>query len=213
MRRNGIVVVMNPTLRRLLPSIVISVLAPVVIYYALRTPLHSDVLALAIGGAVPVVWTACRYVATRRLDPIGLLGVAGFAAGALVAWLSGGNPIMLELRDTIPTGLLGLVVLGSSVIGKPFTLVLIRWFGRNNPKLAHIAANPSRTRTVTVFNLVLGALLLVHAAALIVLALSVPIGTYLVVSRVVGWGIIAIGVGALYYVRHRIQVSRVTAVS
>lgn len=195
----------NPTIpiRSLLPSVVLNVVVPVVGYELLRTPLHSQVLALAIGAAVPVAWTLGRLTLARRIDPVGLISSAGFGIGLLVAWLSGGNPIMLELRDALPSGLLGVAFLVATAIGRPLTAVLGRLLARRDPRAAPIAANPGRWRVVTVLNVLIGVLLVVHAAALTVLALNVSLGTYVLVSKPVGWGILLVGVVALLAYRRR----------
>lgn len=188
---------MNFSLRRFLPSIVLSVLGPVVLYELLRGPLHSDVKALAIGGALPVVWTLGVYTVRRRLDPIGIVGVAGFLVGLVFAWLSGGNPIMLELRDSIPTGVLGLVAIVSAVLGRPLLVPVIRSFAKRDPRATAILRDPVRVRRLGVLTVLVGIVLAVHGAALLTLAFSVPVSTYVVASRLVGWTVIGVGVVAI----------------
>lgn len=196
---------MKTNLLRMLPGILVGLLAPVIVYEVLRGPLHSDLLALVAGGAVPVVWTLGGMACTRRLDPFGLIGVAGFALSLLVVWLSGGNPIMLELRDAVPTGLIGAAFVISALAGRSLLLYLIRLMARNNPSMAAVLARrdagPVAARRVNVITMLIGALLLVHGVALATLALSVPVSTYVVMSRPIGWAVL--GLGALVIVGYR----------
>src|ERR1700754_2312113 len=94
--------------RRLAPRVLVSIVAPVIVFELIRSSVGSDLTALAIGAAVPVAWTLGRLAVTRKVDPVGVVGTAAFGIGLLVVWLSGGNPLALELRDAVPTGLLGL---------------------------------------------------------------------------------------------------------
>lgn len=202
----------NFSFRRLAPSILLSTIVPVLLYELLRTPLHNSVLALAIGAAVPVVWTLGRFVVTRRVDPIGLIGVFGFGVGLLVAWLSGGNPILLELRDALPSAVIGLAFLVAMAFGKPLTAVVVRLAARNNPRPAAAGRGGQPSKTTIVLNVLIGVVLLVHSAALTVLALSVSLNSYVALSRPVGWGILGAGILGLLWLRKR-AVSRAAAIA
>lgn len=183
--------------RRLAPRLLASIVAPVVVYQLIRSSVDSDLVALAISAAVPVVWTLGRLAVTRTIDPVGVLGTVGFGIGITVAWLSGGSPLALELRDAVPTGLLGLVCVVSVLVRRPLYLVVMRLVARRRP-----TPLPT-TRTATVVTAVIGATLLTHAAALTVLALNVPVGTYVGLSKVVGWSIIAAGLAGIFWYRRR----------
>lgn len=190
---------MDFSLWRLLPNLAVSLVAPVVVYGVLRGYVHSDVTALAISAAVPLVWTLLRYAITRRLDPIGLVGVVGIGTGLLFAWLSGGDPIMLELRDAIPVGLLGLACLVSALFRRPLLVVLLRLAARRYPALR--GRDP---RVLRVFNVLVGALLVVHSAVLVGLALVLPVSTYVDVSRPIGLAIFGAGLLGLLAYRRRL---------
>jgi hypothetical protein len=182
--------------RRLAPPVLVSIVVPVIVYQSIRSSVDSDLVALAISAGVPVVWTLGRLAVTRKLDPIGVLGTLGFGIGLTVAWLSGGSPLALELRDAVPTGLLGLVCVISVLVRRPLHLVAMRLVAKRRP-----TPLPS-THTATVITSVIGGTLLVHAAALTVLALNVPVGTYIGLSKVVGWSIIGLGAAGIMWFRH-----------
>jgi hypothetical protein len=183
----------GPLLRRSVPSIAVSAVVPVVIYEAIRSSVDSDVTALAIGAAAPVAWTLGSLLVRRKLDLIGLVSTGIVGVGLLVAWLSGGNPLALELRDVVPTGLIGLACVVSVLIRRPLHAVVFRLLGKRDVAV----------RTSNVVTSVLGGTFLVHAAALTVLALSTVTSTYVALSQPIGWGIIAAGVALVLWYRHR----------
>jgi hypothetical protein len=186
-------------LRRIAPRVLVSVVAPILVYQLIRSSVDSDVIALAIGAAVPVVWTLGRFALTRKVDPVGVVSTVGFAIGITVAWLSGGSPLALELRDAVPTGLLGLVCVVSVLVRRPLHLVVLRLLAKRNPAVAKL---PS-AHTASLTTALLGVTLLVHAAALTVLALNVPVSTYVGLSKLVGWTIIGAGLAVIFWYGRR----------
>jgi hypothetical protein len=180
--------------RRIGPSLVISIVAPVLVYELIRSTVDSDAVALAIGAGAPVLWTLGRLAITRVVDVIGVVGCGLYGIGLLVVWLSGGSPLALELRDAVPTGLVGLACLVSVLVRRPLHAVVLRLAGRPN--------RPTSRFSFVVTTLI-GGTLVVHALALIALALSLPTGTYVGLSQPVGLAIIAAGVAVLFWYRHR----------
>jgi hypothetical protein len=181
-------------LRGLLPSIAVNAVAPVAVYESVRSSVDSDVIALALGAAVPVAWTLGRLLIQRKIDPIGILSTGIVGIGLLIAWLSGGSPLALELRDAVPSGLIGLACLVSVLLRRPLHLVVLRLLGRRIPAQVH---------TSTVVTALIGGTLLVHATVLVMLALSTSTSTYVGLSQPVGWAIIAAGVAITLWYRRR----------
>lgn len=188
------------TVRRFLPSIVVNAALPFVAYSLLRNQI-SDFAALAAASAVPVVGTAVVFVVRRRLDPIGVVAAIAFLVALVVVVLSGGNEIVLKLQEAVVTGPLGLICLASVAVGRPLHAVAHRLAARRNPRLAL----NHRHRTSMIVTTVVGATLVVHALALLVLAVTVPTGTYLALARPVGLPIIAVGLGWIAWYRHRLR--------
>jgi hypothetical protein len=187
-----------------LASLVINFVLPLVAYEVLRPHVSSSAMALALAGTIPVVYTLAILVAKRRLNPVGVVGVVTFGIGVLVSWASGGNTLALELQDPALTGLLGIVFLGSVVIGRPLHPVILRWLGRSNPRYTDIASRAQR-RTSIVTTIVLGLTLLGHAVALAVLAVTQTTSTFVALQHPVGLPIFALGIGSLYLYQHRLQ--------
>lgn len=202
--------VMNKeTWRRFAPRVLVSIVAPVIVFQLIRSSVDSDLIALAISAAVPVVWTLGRLAVTRKVDPVGVVGTAAFGIGLLVAWLSGGSPLALELRDAVPTGLLGLVCLVSVLVNRPLHLVVQRVLAKRKGAELPQAA----TQTSTVITVVVGATLLVHMVVLVVLALNVPVGTFVGLSQLVGWSIIGAGLAVVLWYRRRTGVTTAATTS
>src|SRR5579859_5974749 len=59
-------------------SVLISGLAPVLSYFLIRPEVDSDVAALAIAWLIPVLWTLVSSFWRRRLNLLGMVGVAAY---------------------------------------------------------------------------------------------------------------------------------------
>jgi hypothetical protein len=165
---------------------------------------HSDLIALAISSAIPALFTLGTYLIRRRVNVIGLIGVAGFAIGLAVSALTGGSELAFKLQEPILIGAIGLIFLGSVAIGRPLFLLVHRMMNR-----AGRAAPLNDRHRAGVLSSILGATLLVHGIAITILALTLPTGTFLALSRPVGLPILAIGLGVLFwYGRRSPSVSR-----
>lgn len=182
--------------RRIGPAVLINLVAPIVVFELIRSTVDNDTLSLAIGAAVPLLWTLGRLVVSRAVDPIGVAGVALYGAGLLVVWLTGGSALGLELRDAAPTGLIGLACLGSVLVRRPLVTLVLRLIRR--------PATLDR-RSASVITALFGVTLIIHAAALTVLAMSLSVGTYVAVHQVVGLPIVAVGVAGIWWYRRRIS--------
>jgi hypothetical protein len=187
-----------------LTSLVVNFVVPLLAYYVIHPHVRSSAMALAIAGAIPVIWTLGTLATRRKLDPIGVVSVVSFAIGVLISWASGGNPLALELQDPELTGPIGLAFLGSVVIGRPLHPVILRWLGRSNPHYTEIADRAQR-KTSIVTTTILGLTLLGHAIAVAVLALTQTTSTFVALQHPVGLPIVVIGIGSLYLYHHRLQ--------
>jgi hypothetical protein len=187
----------------LIGSLVLNFVVPLVAYRVFRPHVATSAEALALSAAIPVVFTLGTLAWRRRLDPLGLISVVGFAVGIVVAWVSGGNPLALELQDPAVTGIIGLACLFSVVVRRPLHLVLVRYLGRSNPRFARLAADPATKRTSLIVTAMIGAIFLAHATVVTVMALTLPTATFLTLSRPVGLAVFAGGLLGLFWYRHR----------
>lgn len=184
--------------------LVLNLAGPVLAYVLIRPHLHSDVTALVIGAAIPIGYTACVLLWRRHLDAIGVFAIACFAIGLLLVLLTGGNELAFKLREDIWTGPLGLACLISVAVRRPLFLLALRLAARRHPQLADPAGDPRARRILTVTTGGIGAILLVHALVMIVLALTTSTTTFLAVSRPLSLVIVGGGLAALAgWIRHQ----------
>jgi hypothetical protein len=186
----------RPALRALLTRVLLNAGIPLVLYLVLQ-PVVGDVAALAIGAAVPAVLTGAELAWRRRLDPIGTVALLGFAVVLAVFALTGGDPLVVKLHDAVLTGPLGIVLLASAAVRRPLLVVAWRLLRRGRPA-------PPR-RVLATATVLAGAVMTVHAALVLVLALALPTAVFLAVARPVGWAVIAIGVLIGWIYRSRLR--------
>ncbi len=169
------------------PTLLLGVVAPFAVYELLhgRT---SDVTALAVGAAFPAAATLWTLVRTRRPDPISLMTLAGIVLG-LVGALLFDSPLFLLLKESVVTGTIGLVFLGSLLAARPLTFVMGRSMMATTDaersaydatwELAPVQAGHRR------ITLQWGAALVTDAAVRTVLAFVLTPGTLLAVSPLI----------------------------
>jgi intracellular septation protein A len=179
-----------PGNRNSLRRAAVVLVAPLVVYLLLRPYVASDAIALVLAGAIPSGYCLGLAVVKHRVDPLALISALGFVAACLVTVLANGNPLPLKLHEAVITFAVGIVLLAGVLIRRPLPVARL---------LRVVDAPNGLDRNLS---LMIGAFLVLHALAHLVLALSLPTSTYLVASRVVNWGSLAIGgVGLSAYLR------------
>jgi hypothetical protein len=183
-------------IRKLLPSFLLNILAPL-LAFLLAAPYLTDLVALAIGAAIPAVVTLVVLVWRRRIDPIGLFAVLAFLVVLIVTALSGGNPLILKLNEAIITGPLGLVLLISTAMGKPLLLTVRRLATRTGRDTSAPQPTGDRARAehrlFSTITAIIGATLFIHALLLLILAQTMPTDLYLAVGKPAGWIVLVLG--------------------
>jgi len=197
-------------LGKLLIRLTINLVVPVVAYVLSRPRVHSDVTALVIGSAVPVVYTVGVMLWRRRLDVIGVCAIVCFAIGLLLVVATGGNELVFKVREEIWTGPLGLACLISVAVHRPLLFVALRLAARRNTQIAERIAEPQARRILTVSTAVIGLILLVHALAIVALAFTASTSTFLVVKRPISLAIVGGGLAGLVWWIRRQYTSRWT---
>jgi hypothetical protein len=105
-------------------EILVNFALPFLIYDHWRSGL-GDVKALMASSIPPILWSIVEFIRLRKIDAISVLVVAGIVL-SLVAFIGGGGVKVLQLRENLVTGLIGLVFLGSAAIGRPVVYELAR---------------------------------------------------------------------------------------
>ncbi len=181
-------------LRGFLWNALIDGLGSYLIYFLVRrhgTEFHALAWSM-LPPALNNMWTLARK---RHLDTFGVIVIAGLAAG-LGLVLLGGSPRLLLVRDSLITGVLGLVFLASLLFPRPLLFHALRqmsaatdpasgaeWDARYQESPSHLGL-PLMTG-------VWGVVLLGEAALRTVAALTLPIPVFMAVWPFVNLGMYA----------------------
>lgn len=174
-----------------LAEALVNFILPFVIYHYAEGRL-GPVGALVASSAPPILWSLLEFARHRRFDALSVLVLSGIAL-SLLAMLGGGGIKFLQLREKLVTGAIGLVFLGSALIGKPLVYQLARAQMRrkSEAEAAQFESwrdNTGFRRTMTVMTLVWGFGLLADVAVSVALAFVLTIREYLIVNPLLGYG-------------------------
>lgn len=177
-----------PTLRGLLPTLVINAALPYVAYQLLTNyvPSISKVMALAISASFPAAHSLFGVMRRRSFDVVGVIVVVGIAV-SVVATLVGGDPKMLLIRESFVTGALGLIALSSLFWRRPLIFYMARQIsGAHDPALVArfdaLWQRPRGPRTFRVMTLVWGAVWIGEFVLRVIMVEMLTIPTVLAVS-------------------------------
>jgi hypothetical protein len=191
---------MVPNIRDLGPNILVAGVLPFVVYALIRPHLSSDATGLAIVMVFPVLEIGYERRRRGRFEPIGIIALIGIALGLIGALLSGGDAMLLKIRESAITGAFGLVCLVSLTWRRPMMWFLGREFatGGDPDKRAafeqvwDFPGSPVRFRVVT---LVWGVGLVAEAVGRTALALLLSTGIFLITSFIFN-GVVLVGLFA-----------------
>lgn len=173
---------------RQIVSLLISGLAPVLCYFLLRPHVANDVAALAIAWFIPVLWTLASSLWRRRLNVLGMLGVAAYGIALGISIFTGAGSLPLKLHHAVVGGLVGLVFLGSVAVGRPILLIIARRVANNSRQQATInqrLEGPGVRQSMTRLTQYIGVVALVDATLQAALALSLSTSAFLVATTIV----------------------------
>jgi len=173
----------------------------------------GDVAALIASAIPPLLWSVYELVKTRRLDALSVLVIAAilFTVGATAM---GGSARLIQIRDAMVTGVVGVMFLGSLVMKRPMIFYLARaTMARNTESGAaefeaiwRQKGVPETFRTLTI---VWGSGLIVITAVMCWLATIWPISRYLLFNAPIAYGMLGVMmVWSLWYIPRRIPLAR-----
>jgi hypothetical protein len=134
----------------------------------------------------PLLWSGYELAKTRRLDAISIIVVASILF-TLAATAMGGSARLIQIRDAMVTGAIGLMFLGSLALKRPLIFYLARaTMARNTEEGAtayetvwNTPGVPPVFKTLTA---VWGTGLVLQTACMCALAYIWPISRYLLLS-------------------------------
>ncbi len=180
---------------RTLPELCANFLAPYLVYQLLHTQ-YGDVDALIASAVPPLLWSIYELIKTRRLDAISILVIASivFTVGATGM---GGSARLIQIREALITGLVGVMFLASLAFKRPMIFYLARATMARNTEAGAASfealwAKPGIPRIFFILTIVWGFGLVLQTALMCYLALIWPISRYLLISPILGYGIIGL---------------------
>lgn len=174
-------------------------LVPLVAFVTVLQTLGNATEALAVADALPLLWLLAYAVWRRRIEPVGVTALAGFAIALLLTIVLGGSPRPLELHRAVFPGIVGLACLISLVVGRPLlVIVAVRRRQAAPPTASHTpVAGEGARHALRVVTAIIGVTLTLDAAAQVTLAFTVSTSTFGIVSRIAGWAIVATGLAVV----------------
>jgi hypothetical protein len=186
-------------------EVLVNFVLPFAIFVSSKDVL-GDANALMASSIPPICWSIAEFVRARRIDALSVLVLTGIVL-SLIAFLGGGDIRLLQLRENLVAGLIGLVFLGSAAIGRPLIYYLARATIRRTSharaaRLAAISDNPIVKRAMLVMTLAWGIGLVIECTLASVLVFVLTIAQYLLVAPIVGYGLLgAMMVWTFWYAR------------
>lgn len=109
-----------------LPQLIVNVALPLIAYLVLRSIGWTVVWALVCAGGFPALGVVVKFIRSRRLDRFGLLMLLVIAVGSVLSLVSG-DPRFVLAKESVITGGIGLVLIGSLLLPRPAMFYLWRW--------------------------------------------------------------------------------------
>lgn len=164
--------------------------------YSLTRGALGDVRALMAASAPPLLWSLVEFIRIRKVDAIAILVLTGIAL-SLLAFAGGGGVKFLQLRENLVTGLVGLIFLGSVLIGRPLIHQLARaGLRRLAPEKAAafdaLRDDPAMRRVMTMATMAWAIGLLGASAVNCVLVFQLSIKQFLLVSGPISYATIGL---------------------
>ncbi len=169
--------------------------APYIVYVLLDSHV-GDVNALIASAGPPLLWSGYELVKTRRLDAISVTVVVAIFL-TVGATAMGGSARLIQIRDAMITGAIGLMFLGSFAMRRPMLFYLARATMARNTEAGAAAfealwLNPEIPRLFRRLTLIWGLGLVAQTALLCTLATIWPIPRYLLLAPLITYGTFAL---------------------
>ncbi|MEV5569703.1 VC0807 family protein [Spirillospora sp. NPDC052269] len=178
-----------------------NIVAPLVAYLVLARNGMSTVDALAVAALFPAAGGVLVLARGRKVDPFAVLSLTSIAIG-LTAALAFHDGRILLVKESLTTGALGMVFLGSLLASKPLIFTLRRRLFVGDRPDAQAAydrtwQSPSVRTEARRITAIWGIALLVEAAARVGLSYVLPATVMVTISPLLGLTLAPLGVWTL----------------
>src|SRR5262249_36876116 len=157
----------------------------------LASPYTSAVNALILAAVLPIIRIAMRLLQSHRVSLTGLMSIFTIAVKVATGLLFQDARLIL-VGDSMITGLYGLIMIASVLIGKQLIWALIQNITANNVAISQRITGRWQTSNVratfTVITAVWGVGLLLEFAVRLLLAYSISPDQFLIISPILRWG-------------------------
>jgi hypothetical protein len=177
----------------------------------------GDTKALIASALPPLLWSGYELAKTRRLDAISIVVVASILF-TLAATAMGGSARLIQIRDALVTGAVGVMFLGSLGMKRPIIFYLARATMSRNTEAGAVTyeavwEKPGVPAVFRLLTWVWGAGLVLQTACMCLLAWIWPIGRYLLLSPFISAAIFGLlMVWSLGYIARRPAARDIVAV-
>ena len=117
----------NQPASSLVKTLAIEIAVPTGVYYALHSLGASDFTALAVAGVFPLARTLYQFAKDRTLNSLALVVLITNVVGMLLTFVSGDARMMIA-KDSLGSGITGLVILASAFTAAPIMTKTMRPF-------------------------------------------------------------------------------------
>jgi hypothetical protein len=185
------------TILSLVSSIVINVVLPILIYWALKKyTSSSDFLALVASSVPSLIDSIVGVIRRKRIDLLAGIVLVGIVI-TLITVALGGSPKVYLIRESFFTAAFGLAYLVSLLFPKPLAFYFARYFATGNhpeniPWFDSLWQHQQFRHTMRVITVVWGIGFLLEAALRTYLVIVLNIVQFLIVSPFVIYGILGI---------------------
>jgi uncharacterized membrane protein (DUF485 family) len=164
--------------------------------YRLAKPHIGEIHAIMASAIPPMVWSLVQFARSRKIDAISVMVLGGIGL-SLLGFALGGSPKLLLMRESLITGLIGIVFVASALIGRPLMYVLAsaslkRQSAEDSAEFETFKDDPAFRRMMTVMTIVWGVGFIVETAIRSVLVFSLPVGRFLNIGPIVGYSTIGL---------------------
>lgn len=185
-------------------SLVINGAIPVVVYNLLMD-YYSSFVSLLIATLIPLADNLFHIVKYRKADAFGLFMLTGFVL-SLLAFVLGGNERLILLRESMVTGLLGLIFIASLFFAKPLIYHFAIRFSASDAseKKGQFEKNwevPYFRIVLRIMTAIWGIALLGEAVVKVILVYELSISAFLAISQLIFYSVI--GAAILFTVVYR----------
>ena len=182
--------------RGMLVTLLPNVLLPWLIYQGLTSQGVSTINALMATAVVPLATTLYGWLSARRVEALGIMTLA-FVVVGLVTSLISGDPFFYLVKESLLTGVWGLIMLGSLLAAKPLTYYFGHQFmaGGDPARAARYDAlwqRPQFRALQRGICVMWGLGLVAEALLRVLLVFVLPIPVFLLVSQILAFGVIGL---------------------